>query len=137
MRETYRWINTMLEEGKTTITGYVADQVPRPGKMEHFVEFLNHRTAAIVGAEKITKSNNFAAYYAEISRQKRGYYTIYFRCLHPQPDTLPDFELTTIFYRYLEETINRQPELYLWTHNRFKRASTLLTDNQTIKPTEQ
>ena len=32
------------------------------------------------------------------------------------------FEITDIYFQELEKTIRRQPELYLWSHNRWKRT---------------
>ena len=45
--------------------------------------------------------------------------------MHDAPQSLPDFELTTIYYQMLEQMIKERPELYLWTHNRFKHAKGL------------
>jgi len=34
----------------------------------------------------------------------------------------PENEITKQFFKMLEQTIRRQPEFYLWTHNRWKRT---------------
>jgi KDO2-lipid IV(A) lauroyltransferase len=62
------------------------------------------------------------AFYIDIKRVKRGYYEATFIKMVEDPQTLPDFELTEIYFKYLEASIRRQPELYLWTHKRFKHA---------------
>ena len=33
---------------------------------------------------------------------------------------MPEGELTLQYVRYLEEVIRKQPEVYLWSHNRWK-----------------
>ena len=53
---------------------------------------------------------------------KRGYYEAEFVKMHDNPQLLPDFELTALYYKMLEEMIKSRPELYLWSHNRFKHA---------------
>jgi len=120
MNQTLRWIDEQAKNNIATITCYVADQSPRKSQIQHYVPFLHRCTPAFIGAEKITKRYGFEAWYLDVRRIKRGYFEAAFVQLHDNPQSLPDFELTDIYYRYLEQTIRRQPELYLWTHNRFK-----------------
>ena len=60
-----------------------------------------------------------------MKRVKRGYYKAELIRIHEEPASLPDFELTEIYFRMLEKMIQERPELYLWTHNRFKHATKL------------
>ncbi|MDR0413590.1 MAG: lysophospholipid acyltransferase family protein [Dysgonamonadaceae bacterium] len=120
MRDTLRWIHSNRKEEKTLITGYIADQAPKSNSIHHWIRFLNHTTPALTGAEKITKRYDFKAYYLHIRRVKRGYYRAGFVLLHDNPQTLPDFELTDLYFKQLEKTIRDCPEYYLWSHNRFK-----------------
>ena len=122
MKETLRWINEQLNNNKVTITGYIADQSPRKKYSHYFLDFLNHETPVFVGTEKITKKYHLEAFYLDIKRTKRGYYETCFIKLHDNPSTLPDFELTNLYYARLEESIRQNPELYLWSHNRFRHA---------------
>ncbi|GHS97497.1 lipid A biosynthesis protein [Bacteroidia bacterium] len=128
MKETPRWINAHVRNQQVTITGYIADQSPRRSNQQHYVRFLNHQAPALTGTEKITKKYRFEAYFLDVKRIKRGYYEAEFVKMHEDPQNLPDFELTDIYYRLLEKMIRRQPELYLWTHNRFKHASIIKQD---------
>ena len=120
MNQTLRWIDEQVKKNIPTVTCYVADQSPRKSQIRHYVPFLHHHTPVFTGAEKITKRYGFEAWYLDIKRIKRGYYAADLVRLHEHPQSLPDFELTDIYYRYLEQVVHRQPELYLWTHNRFK-----------------
>jgi KDO2-lipid IV(A) lauroyltransferase len=121
MRDTLRWISDKVRSEKTTIVGYIADQAPKGDAIQHRANFLNHHTAALVGAEKITKKYGFEAYYVDIKRIKRGYYEAEFVKMGENPQSLPDFELTDLYFQALEKTIRRRPEYYLWSHNRFKK----------------
>jgi KDO2-lipid IV(A) lauroyltransferase len=76
----------------------------------------------LTGTEKATKHFGYEALFVSVKRVKRGYYECEFVPLHDDPKSLPDFELTDLYFRHLEKTIQRHPELYLWTHNRFKYA---------------
>ena len=127
MNETPRRINEWVSNKKVSITGYIADQSPRKRNIRHHVQFLNHYTPVLIGTEKIAKHYGFEAWYLSVKRLKRGYYEANFVRLHENPQSLPDFELTDIYYRHLEQSIIQQPELYLWTHNRFRYAQKLNT----------
>lgn len=125
MDHTLRWVKEHVDNKVTTITGYIADQSPRRGETKHFANFLNHYTPVQIGAEKITKRYKMEAFYLDVVREKRGYYKATFVKMADDTSSLPEMKLTEIYYNYLEKTIRRQPEFYLWTHRRFKRAQKL------------
>lgn len=122
MNSTVRGISKMASEGKVAAIGFIADQSPRKKDAHYYLNFLNHEVPALVGTEKLTKHYGFEAWYLNVKRVKRGYYEAEFVKLHDNPRSLPDFELTEIYYQRLEEMIKKQPELYLWSHNRFRLA---------------
>ena len=65
---------------------------------------------------------NDAVFYVEMSRPKRGYYTATYKLITKDPNSLPEYEITKRFFGMLEETINKEPRYYLWTHKRWKRT---------------
>lgn len=111
-------------DGKVMIMGYIADQAPFWNNIHYWTNFLNHPdTPVLTGAETITKRFNDSAVYLDISRPKRGYYQITVKPITTgDTSDIPDFEITERFTRALEENIYRQPELWLWTHKRWKRT---------------
>ena len=125
MNETARTINELVSSKKVSIIGYIADQTPKKRDIRHYVPFLHHNTPVLVGTEKLTKRYGFEAWFLKVKRLKRGYYEAEFVRLHDKPQTLADFELTDLYYRHLEQAIFQQPEIYLWTHKRFKYAQKL------------
>ena len=122
MHKTARYITELAQNGQVCAIGFIADQSPKYRESRHFLSFLHHKTPVLVGSEKITKHYGFEAFYLDVKRIRRGYYETEFIRLHDNPRTLPDFELTALYFKHLEQAIRRQPELYLWTHNRFKHA---------------
>lgn len=122
MHKTARYITSLVAARQVSVIGFIADQSPRKKESRHFLPFLHHKTPVLVGTEKITKHYGFEAFYLDVRRVKRGYYEVEFVRLHENPRLLPDFELTALYFQHLEQAIRRQPELYLWTHNRFKHA---------------
>lgn len=122
MYRTARYINELAQQGKVSIIGFIADQSPKKREVRHFLHFLNHDTPVLTGTEKIAKHYGFEPWFVSVRRVRRGCYEAEFVKMHDDARSLPDFELTAIYYRMLEEMIRRRPELYLWTHNRFKHA---------------
>lgn len=122
MRQTVRYIKEMVSSNKIGAVGFIADQSPKKREVRHFLPFLHHNIPVLTGTEKIIKHFGFEAWFLDVKRVKRGYYEAEFVKMHDDPQSLPDFELTALYYKMLEEMIKSRPELYLWSHNRFKHA---------------
>ena len=110
------------QKQQTTIIGYLADQVPHWNNIHHWCWFLNHDTPVMTGTERIAIKNRQAIFFLEMSRPKRGYYVAEFKLVTRTPEHLKEFETTDIYHQMLERSIRRQPELWLWSHNRWKRT---------------
>lgn len=122
MYRTARYITELSADKRTSIIGFIADQSPKKREVRHFLQFLHHRTPVLTGTEKITKHYGFDPWFVRIRKVRRGYYEAEFVHMHDDPKSVPDFELTRIYYEMLEQAIREKPELYLWTHKRFKHA---------------
>ena len=51
---------------------------------------------------------------------KRGHYHFEYFLLAEDPSALPDGELIRRYVAHLSANIEKQPELYLWSHRRWK-----------------
>ncbi len=122
MRKTARYVNEIVNSNKVCVVGFIADQAPRKKDSHYFIPFLNHIVPVLTGTEKIIKHYDFEPWFVNVKRVKRGFYEVEFVRMHDNPKLLPDFELTDIYYQMLEKMIMANPELYLWTHNRFRSA---------------
>ena len=105
-----------------TIIGYIGDQVPHWNNIHHWCQFLNHDIPVMTGAERIIVKNKQAAFFLDMRQVRRGYYEAEFKLITRHPEQLKEYELTDRYHQLLEETIRRQPELWLWSHNRWKRT---------------
>ena len=110
------------KKNQPTIIGYLGDQVPHWNNIHHWCNFMNHDTPVMTGAERIARKNNQAAFFLDIKCPRRGYYEAEFKLITREVQKLKEFELTDIYFKMLEENIRRQPELWLWSHNRWKRT---------------
>lgn len=120
MKDTYREIMASKSKKELTATFLLADQSPRPEGIKYWTNFLNQDTATITGFERIAKKTKQAVVYIDLSSKKRGYYELTFRKISDNPEQIDDYGITEAYFRALEKTIVRSPELWLWTHRRWK-----------------
>ena len=132
MYRTARYITELSADKRTSIIGFIADQSPKKREVRHFLQFLHHRTPVLTGTEKITKHYGFDPWFVRIRKVGKGYYEAEFVHMHDDPKSVPDFELTRIYYEMLEQVIREKPEMYLWTHNRFKHAELSEPDKNSL-----
>lgn len=130
MYQTARYITGLAHRKQVSIIGFIADQSPKKREVHHFIPFMHHNTPVLTGTEKLIKHYGFDPWFLYTKRIKRGYYEAEFIHIHDNPKTLPDFQLTEMYFQMLEKVIRKQPELYLWTHNRFKHAQPLTPQRQ-------
>lgn len=118
-----RHILKYARQEKPIMVGFISDQTPRWNNIHLWIPFLGHaETPVFTGAERIAKRLDMAVYYLDVRKVKRGYYLAEFIPMTSRPRESTDFELTKMYSRMLEETIRRNPSLWLWSHNRWKRT---------------
>ena len=122
MAETLRQVVSYRQKKQPIVIGYIADQAPFWNNIHHWVDFLNHDTPVLTGSERIIKKTGQAVFYGDVSRVRRGYYRCDFKLITNESAKYKDWEITDKYCQLLEETIRRQPELYLWSHKRWKRT---------------
>lgn len=122
MAETLRQVVSYRQKKQPIVIGYIADQAPFWNNIHHWVDFLNHDTPVLTGSERIIKKTGQAVFYGDVSRVRRGYYRCDFKLITNESAKYKDWEITDKYFQLLEETIRRQPELYLWSHKRWKRT---------------
>ncbi len=117
-----RRLVALRRENCRTIFGYILDQSPKWENIHLWLPFMNHDTAVFTGAERITRKMQDAVVYVDIERPRRGQYVSTLHLITDRPQDLPEHELTRLSFQWLEKSIRRAPQYYLWTHNRWKRT---------------
>ena len=120
-QEILRYLVRYKREKRMWLFGYISDQSPKYLNIHCWLPFLNHDTPVFTGGEKIMKKMNDAVFYVDMHRPERGKYICTFRLITDKPAEMQENEITKIFFEMLENTIKRDPKLYLWTHDRWKR----------------
>jgi KDO2-lipid IV(A) lauroyltransferase len=98
-----------------------ADQSPLDSENAYWLYFLNQPTGFAKGPEKYARGQNLPVVMMTTTRPKRGHYHFDYFLLCEEPRSLPDGELMRRYVHHLEENIRQQPDLYLWSHKRWKR----------------
>lgn len=122
MERALRDIVKYRREGRPLVIGYIADQKPNWRNIHLWMDFLNHNTPMFTGSERIIKRTGQAFFYGDVRRVKRGYYECEFKLINRHPDNVPDYQLTERYMHELEQTIRRDPALWLWSHDRWSRT---------------
>ncbi|MCP3893964.1 MAG: lysophospholipid acyltransferase family protein [Bacteroides sp.] len=122
MDDAFRTVLGWKKSKVINIVGYISDQVPGYENVHYFADFLHHDTPVFTGTERISKIADTTVVYMDIFRPKRGYYTCRFIKIADSLNDLPPFYATEQYFRLLEKTIQRDPQYWLWSHNRWKRT---------------
>lgn len=122
MDDSFRTVLDWKKRGVLNVMGYISDQVPGYNNIHYWTDFLHHDTPVFTGAERISRLADTAIFYADITRPKRGYYVCRFVKMTDEPGKTPKFSITEQYFRLLEETIQRSPQYWLWSHKRWKRT---------------
>lgn len=109
----------IANKNKLTGTGFISDQTPS-GDNAHWIQFLNQDTPVFLGAEKLAKKFNYPVVYCHVTKPRRGYYEAKLEIITTEPQSTPDFYIIEKFNKLLEADIMNQPEIWLWSHRRWK-----------------
>ncbi len=118
-KDTLRTIIKTIRSGKQIFIGFITDQKPSRN-MDYWTTFLNQDTAVLTGPEKIARQTGFVVGYFDVKKTRRGYYEADAMIISDDPKAEPENEITEKYIRLMENTIKRNPALWLWSHNRWK-----------------
>lgn len=105
---------------KQYLLGLIADQNQSNVRNGYWCYFLNRPTIFSKGPEKFARAQNLPVVMLTTTRPRRGHYHFEFSLATTNPKSLPDGELMRLYVKHLENNIRLQPDLYLWSHKRWK-----------------
>lgn len=117
MKDTMRGM--ISNRNEINATAFIADQTPAP-ENAYWTTFLNQDTPVFWGTEKIAQKLNYPVVYVTINKVKRGYYEVNAEILVNEPKNTKEGEISELHTRQLEKDIKAQPEIWLWSHRRWK-----------------
>jgi KDO2-lipid IV(A) lauroyltransferase len=99
----------------------LSDQSPGDSLKSYWTYLLHQPSAMLFGAEQMAHQFDLAVVFFKLSKTKRGHYTMSLSLICESPLPLPYGEITERYTRLLEKQIQEKPELWLWSHKRWKR----------------
>jgi Kdo2-lipid IVA lauroyltransferase/acyltransferase len=98
----------------------VGDQAPPHADNAYWLNFFGRPTPFIRGPERGARAGDIPDVFARFYRSRRGYYRIHFTVLSDHSARMPEGRITQLYARHLEEAIRQNPDLWLWSHKRWK-----------------
>jgi KDO2-lipid IV(A) lauroyltransferase len=105
---------------KQVLLGLVADQNPGNPASAWWFDFFGHPTPFVKGPGKGAVVNNASVIFGFIHKKKRGHYEGILHLAVENPNEITEEEMTRRFVRYLEQVIRDHPDMWLWSHRRWK-----------------
>ena len=106
---------------KPSMTVFLADQNPSDMKRVYWTDLFGREVPFHRGLEILARRQGSAVVFDEMVRVRRGHYKSVSELAFEFPKDTAENEITEAYSKFLEQSISRQPENWLWTHNRWKR----------------
>ncbi len=110
------------KSGCGTVMGLVADQSPALRPDSHWFKFLNQNTVFHDGGEAMALKFNLPVYFLYSERVAPGRYIMRFNEIYDGKEPVAPNEITERYIRLLEDMIKERPELWMWSHNRWRHT---------------
>jgi KDO2-lipid IV(A) lauroyltransferase len=121
--DTIRNLHRNFVNKKQGIYILLSDQSPQVSKTHYWANFMGVKVPIHTGAEMLAKRYDMTFVCWTSRKIKRGYYEVEFELVTENPKEFKNFELTDKFLNITERNIKNQPEVYLWSHKRFKHRN--------------
>lgn len=121
----FRDLVHLKRDNVLSVTGFMSDQKPSHNDPTVVTMFLNRPTAFISGTETLARRMGLAAIYWDMEKTARGHYRITCRLLDEGTHAGEPGTLTRNYAAMLQDTITRNPAIWLWTHKRWKIPVTM------------
>ena len=122
MKSTITYYLKKRNKGKGIILGLLSDQSPALRADSHWFRFLNQDTAFIDGAESIAMKYRIPILFAYTRRVAPGRYEVVLEEIYDGKEEVAKNEITQRYATRLQDMIREQPELWMWSHKRWKHT---------------
>lgn len=120
MKNTLRKVVELRRSNTRFVLGLIADQSPARHEIQYWTNFLTQNTPILMGPEKIGKLTNGKIVFLKLSKPKRGHYHVNIIEFPKKAAEAAEHEITEWHVRQLEQCIRERPEIWLWSHKRWK-----------------
>lgn len=116
----FRRMLELKREGTLSLNAIIGDQSPKKGGSKYWTTFFNTPTAFLMGAQRIAQKAQHVVVYPEFKKVSRSKYQVTFKILTESIQDKNDFSVIDDFARSIENSIQKYPSCYLWSHKRWK-----------------
>lgn len=118
MQNTFR--EMVRHRNEVTATAFIADQTPHNLQTALWTSFMGQDTPVFPGTEVIAQKMGYPIVYVGARRIRRGHYRLECELLVADTKAPETGVITELHTQRLEKDIREQPEIWLWTHRRWK-----------------
>lgn len=119
-RKGYRTIFKLKEAKIPMMNCLIGDQSPTLNSAKYWHSFLNRETAFFGGPDTIARKMDQVVLFPNFEKLGRGRYELRFKLIADDPKIEKRPGIVEKYVRQLETTIRKSPELWLWSHRRWK-----------------
>ena len=120
MANTLRQYLRIRSSEYSTVLGLISDQSPQLTADSQWYDFLNQKTTFISGGERLALRFGLPVYFCDVTRRSVGCYHVSFIPIYDGVESVEEGEITRRYVELLEKMIRRSPELWMWSHKRWK-----------------
>lgn len=120
MQDTIRFYMRNRGKGTNYTMGLISDQSPRLSVDTEWYDFFGQPTAFIEGGATMAKKFHMPIYFVNVRRRRAGEYEYRFDELYDGVEDIDTHEITQRYATTLEAMIRQTPELWLWSHHRWR-----------------
>jgi KDO2-lipid IV(A) lauroyltransferase len=122
-QETVKTVMRNEKNGVKGVYGIISDQSPQVSRAHYWSEFMGVKVPIFNGVELMARKMDLAVVFMKVSKVKRGFYEAEFIPITTSGQGTEPSEITKKFIALTEAQIKERPELYLWTHKRWKHRN--------------
>lgn len=107
--------------GQQYLLGLIADQAPGNMANVWWMYFFGQPTPFTRGPEKNAMVHHLPVVFIHVTKWKRGHYRMHAELVTEDASMYQPGELTFLYRNFLEKVMQDHPDMWLWTHRRWKR----------------
>jgi Kdo2-lipid IVA lauroyltransferase/acyltransferase len=120
VRATHMQEDLLPYRNEQYLLGLAADQNPGSLTKALWFNFFDRPTPFLNQPAKHAIRNDCIVVFGFIHKKRRGYYDVVFSIAEENPRNVDEVDLTRRFVRHLEDVIRQYPDMWLWSHRRWR-----------------
>ena len=122
MHDVGREMMRRKRENSHVTLALIADQSPGWPEIQNWTLFLGQWTPFFMGMEKLALKFHMPVVFLDVHKVRRGYYEARFDLIYDGDEAVAEGEITRRYAERLEQMIRTRPELWMWSHRRWKHS---------------